>query len=185
MKKLNKEMFDSVLEYTENSPSGLIWKIDILSGKNKKQVSKGDFAGSIKSLENYWCIGLEGKLYQAHRIVAVLNGLDVTDKIVDHLDGNGLNNKISNIRIIDKKFNARNQKKYSTNSSGVCGVHIDKSKNSFTAAVNFHFNKRKVKSFSINKYGYEEAFRLACEWRENMIAQLNEQGAGYSERHGT
>lgn len=40
------------------------------------------------------------------------------------------------------------------------------------------------KYFSILKYGKEEAFRLACEAREEAIKRLNEQGAGYSENHG-
>jgi hypothetical protein len=35
------------------------------------------------------------------------------------------------------------------------------------------------------KYGKEEAFRLAVEWRAARIKELNEQGAGYTERHGT
>lgn len=39
-------------------------------------------------------------------------------------------------------------------------------------------------SFSCNKYGHEQAFQLACQWREQKIAELNAQGAGYSERHG-
>ena len=39
--------------------------------------------------------------------------------------------------------------------------------------------------FTISKYGEQEAFRLAYEWREQKIKELNEQGAGYTERHGT
>ena len=38
-------------------------------------------------------------------------------------------------------------------------------------------------SFCVNKYGEEEAQRLAVETRENAICALNNQGAGYSERH--
>ena len=45
--------------------------------------------------------------------------------------------------------------------------------------------KKKTKAFSPFVYGYEQAFKLACEWREKMIAEFNEQGAGYTERHGT
>jgi hypothetical protein len=44
--------------------------------------------------------------------------------------------------------------------------------------------KKHSKSFSISKYGYEEAFRLACEARVEAIRLLNEQGAGYTEYHG-
>lgn len=43
---------------------------------------------------------------------------------------------------------------------------------------------QKTKSFSINKYGKQEAFRLACQAREDAIKRLNEEGAGYSENHG-
>ena len=184
MKTINKEIVEKFFEYDESSPSCLRWKVDIISGKNKKQVSKGDVAGS-KTTNNYWCVGFDNKLYQAHRIVAVLNNLYVEGKIIDHIDGNRLNNKIENIQVIDKSVNARNQKKYNTNTTGTCGVHFDNFKKSFVASVNFDFNKRKSKSFSVNKYGHDNAFQLACEWREKMIKELNEKGACYSERHGT
>lgn len=36
----------------------------------------------------------------------------------------------------------------------------------------------------VSNHGKEEAFRLACEARENAIKELNAQGAGYSENHG-
>jgi arabinogalactan endo-1,4-beta-galactosidase len=44
--------------------------------------------------------------------------------------------------------------------------------------------KSRGKSFSISKCGEEEAFRLACDYRNQMIEQLNAEGAGYTERHG-
>ena len=44
--------------------------------------------------------------------------------------------------------------------------------------------EKKTKSFSCNLLGEEQAFKLACEYREQNIRELNEQGAGYTERHG-
>lgn len=41
------------------------------------------------------------------------------------------------------------------------------------------------KYFSIDKLGESEAFRLACEYRQQRIEELNAQGAGYTARHGT
>lgn len=82
---------------------------------------------------------------------------------------------------------ARNKTKLSTNTTGVTGVHKHH-KNGvlcrYTADWRELDGTRRSKSFSINKYGKEEAFRLACETRENAIKELNEQGAGYSENHG-
>ena len=47
------------------------------------------------------------------------------------------------------------------------------------------WNECAANGFSVEKHGNEEAFRLACEWRSEQIRLLNEQGAGYTERHGT
>lgn len=44
--------------------------------------------------------------------------------------------------------------------------------------------KKYSKSFSVSKYGNEEALRLACLWKESKLSELNEQGAGFTERHG-
>lgn len=86
---------------------------------------------------------------------------------------------------------ARNKIKSKKNTSGVTGVTI-KTENGFTSAVAFwrEFSPEKQKmivknkSFSYNKYGEDLAFKLACEYREQMIQKLNEQGYGYSENHG-
>ena len=40
------------------------------------------------------------------------------------------------------------------------------------------------KSFPVKKYGVLPAFKLAVDYREKMIAELNAQGAGYTENHG-
>lgn len=51
------------------------------------------------------------------------------------------------------------------------------------------FGILKVISFSgyighNNKYGYDEAFKLACEYRKEQIKRLNSLGYGYAELHG-
>lgn len=41
-----------------------------------------------------------------------------------------------------------------------------------------------ILTFSTHKFGNDEAFRLACEYRIEMVAELNRQGAGYTKTHG-
>ncbi len=43
---------------------------------------------------------------------------------------------------------------------------------------------RRTKSFNIKKFGDAQSFKLACAYRDEQIRLLNEQWAGYSEKHG-
>ena len=64
---------------------------------------------------------LFGKNFQAHRIVwAIHHGEDPGDFDIDHKDGNGLNNRISNLRLT--KENMKNKKLQKNNTSGSAGV---------------------------------------------------------------
>lgn len=56
-----------------------------------------------------------------HRLVNDTPG----DKYTDHIDGNKLDNRKSNLRTVTNKQNTHNQKVRSTNTSGYTGVYID------------------------------------------------------------
>lgn len=130
-------------------------------------------------------------MYNAHNIVwTMFNGVQ-GDLFIDHRNNNPADTRITNLRLVDTPRNARNCKKGRNNVSGVNGVfyreiksrHGNGKHNDYWFAV-WNDGKQKSKAFSVSKYGYEEAFRLACEWRAKMIEQLNAQGAGYTETHG-
>lgn len=62
------------------------------------------------------------KRYKAHRIIwLMVYGDEPTDEI-DHIDGNPLNNRIDNLRMVNHSENMKNQKMYSSNASGIVGV---------------------------------------------------------------
>ena len=65
-----------------------------------------------------------------HRII-----YDNPDIDVDHIFGVRNDNRKSQIRVISHQDNIRNHKIFSNNSSGVCGVHWDKSKERWIARV--------------------------------------------------
>lgn len=92
-----------------------------------------------------------------------------------------------NLRWATRAQQSRNQVKRKTNTTGVTGVQInEKHPGEFSAVaqwIDINGNIHR-KSFSFSKYGEEEAFRLACQCRDEQINLLNQLGASYSESHG-
>ena len=186
----------NLFAYSELSPSGLIYAEDVYGGTGycKLQVPKGSPAGSL-SKEGYWKVKTKTGLISAHRVVYALFNRDqnIHRKIINHIDNNPSNNMIDNLELVDTAINARrksnnNGKPRSDNATGVNGVSFSvdrKGRGRFTGTVVLIDGRISTRSFSVLKYGKDEAFRLACEWRQQMIAELNAQGAGYTERHGT
>jgi len=182
-----------IVEYDETSPSGLRWKVFRYSGKDnlKVQCYPGDVVGSCHG--GYWKINIDGLKSSAHRVVWVLfHGEIDSDLFIDHIDGDGTNNKIENLRLVPRVINARNAKKNINNSTGVSGVKYQTNTDRkgdpyyyYVAVWRNIDNTESCKCFPVAKLGDAIAFEMACEHRKKMIEELNALGAGYTERHGT
>ena len=68
----------------------------------------------------YVVCGTKSKQPLTHLIM----GIPPVGKIVDHIDGNGYNNRKSNLRIVNYSVQAYNRKN-TKNTSGVTGVNFD------------------------------------------------------------
>lgn len=174
------------VEYSEESPSGLVWKT---SGPNS---TKGGSVGYIRTSKrgvSRWQTMIGRKSYLCHRLVwELFNGEIPKDWTIDHLDQNPLNNKISNLRCVPNEINVRNKGKYRNSTSGITGISFWVSRNGdeyVCAQWQDLDSNRCGKKFQIKKYGRDEAIRLATEYRDEQIRLLNELGAGYTDRHGT
>lgn len=177
--------WNSLVYYDESSPTCLRWKVVRMAGsKGRALTSIGGVAGTRTGKRSVLC--LEGVNYYAQIIVYTLcNGRVPEGYVVDHLDGDCLNNAIWNLEVKDYPTNHRNMKKSNRNTSGVTGVGLmTRGRYKYWVAY-WKDVKLMSKCFSVSTHGNEEAFRLACEYRAKMIEELNAQGAGYTERHGT
>lgn len=86
---------------------------------------------------NKICITLNKreKIYKAHRLVFLyLDGRFPAEQ-VDHIDGNGLNNKFDNLRIVSCQENRKNCSIQSNNMSGYTGVSLDKKSQKYLAYI--------------------------------------------------
>lgn len=193
----NPVEFDDYSEYfvyDPESPSGLTRIKGVLGGKGYTQ-EKGKIGpcGTITARQGgdqHWGIRFKKRTLLVHRIVwELVNEKIPRGFVVDHIDGNALNNRIENLRLITQEENSRNAKRAKDNSSGVTGVCFQPAGERNSAKWLAYFTNKEgkqiIKHFLVREFGNDEAFRLACEWREQQIKIRNNQGAGYTERHGT
>lgn len=107
--------------------------------------------------------------------------------IIDHINGDSLDNRIENLRIGTYTHNNSNKKKASNNTLGFSGVSwtVTNENNLYFCAAVRYANKYHRKNFSVGKLGLIVAQYKACEWVLNKRKQLNlENGNVITDRHG-
>jgi hypothetical protein len=110
------------------------------------------------------------RTHRVHILVAdaFLNkNIEHTD--VDHKDHNRSNNMLNNLRWVTHSQNCRNKSRQHNNTSGTPGVYFHK--NGYWIASWNNDIGCKTKSFSIKKYGDEEAKQLAINYRKERAQE--------------
>lgn len=83
--------------YNESSPTFLCWKARRHKGKRLPNSQAGS------KVYKRFKVRCQGELWECHHIVWVLhNGLIPEGSDILHVDGNGFNNKISNLRLVSE-----------------------------------------------------------------------------------
>lgn len=134
--KIDESAFLAALSY--NPDTGVFtWRID---RPGRWKIKAGDRAGSSlvdNSGKTYRRICLNSVYVKEHRLAFLFmeGALPGDDEEVDHDDGNGENNRWSNLSKCSRQENAKNLRKCSTNTSGVSGVTWDKANNKWSVRL--------------------------------------------------
>ncbi len=140
------------------SPSGLRWlarpithfkDARVMALTNTSRAGKPAVSISPKvNGKHYWRIGLNGKSYMAHRIVYFLHhGVDPENAMIDHINGNGLDNRIQNLRLATQQENQRNQQKPIKNKSGFRGVTWHNQAKKWKARIKINYKEKHLGLF--------------------------------------
>jgi len=113
---------DEALAIWEYRDGHLYWR------ENRgKKMKAGDKAGRVYCFRQglqYRQLKVGGKTYLAHRIIFLMHHGYLPEQI-DHIDGNGLNNDIENLRAANHGQNQHNKGTQKNNTSGFKGVSWD------------------------------------------------------------
>lgn len=127
---LTQERLKQLLDYYPET--GLFtWKI-----ANSKRTHAGDIAGS-PSKKGYILIGIDGRVYRAHRLAWLYVNGCWPKNFIDHINSNKTDNRIANLRDVDGKTNMENQTRASSQnkSSGVIGVSREQGRRRWRAHI--------------------------------------------------
>lgn len=114
----------------------------------------------------------------AHRIAWAHSNGEWPAGHIDHIDGDGLNNSLANLRVVDRSTNARNQHLHATNTSGVAGVVWHKQVGKWQASAGMVCKKTKKRRLAY--LGLHDNLLDAAAARKSYDLQH-----GYGPAHGT
>jgi hypothetical protein len=163
--ELDYDYLNTRFEYSEESKTSLKWKGAKIPAYNGRDA--GGIQGTGQGNKTYYAVRDGKKLYLIHRIVWILhNKKDIlTGMVVDHIDGNSLNNRISNLRVVTPQQNASNKGKQ-LSESGITGVRREeKEYGCYWSAYISSKGVKHSKCFSITNLGEDEAKQQAINKR--------------------
>lgn len=118
-----------ILRYAP-SEGAFYWKVNHRHPKARI----GLRAGRINQLGREQ-IGYKGSQLFVHRLVWLFETGAWPEGLIDHINGNPLDNRYRNLRVTDYAGNGQNQRAMRSTASGLLGVSWHKGKNKFIAAI--------------------------------------------------
>lgn len=134
----------------------------LYTSKSRHGLAADKKAGG-KRTNGYVYVTFQNRIYLLHRLIFLYHH-GYLPKILDHIDGNPLNNKIENLRPATYAQNLANMKTPKSNKSGVKGVCFDKERNKWVAEIKCEGVKYKLGRFDT----LEEAAKVVRKKRDEL-----------------
>ena len=133
---LTQEELKSLLHY---DPDTGIFTWNYIKSKRGTYFAKsGKVAGCTakgNTRNHYVLVNIKNKLHKAHRLAWLYAYGKLPDHIIDHINGNGIDNRICNLRDVTRSENFKNSRLRSDNASGFNGVFWEQSCRKWRATV--------------------------------------------------
>jgi hypothetical protein len=147
---------------------------DYEKAATKVQYVQGSLVSNNKpriGSHGYYVLAVEGKSFLVHRLIWFIVHKTLP-KIVDHVDGNRLNNKLENLQGCDQSVNIGKAKMFRTNSTGYKGVHYNTNAKKYEA-----YFMRNYKKHYLGLFECPELAALVVEEAKDQLERLSNLGA--------
>lgn len=144
MKIISQDQLKKYVTYNHNTGEFFhnVRTIDMFSSERNMKKWNTRYANKVSGRKrthsngkSYKYITMNDKEYLAHRMAWLYYYGELPSGHIDHLDGDGTNNKISNLRDVDIATNAKNSRLYKTSKTGVNGVTIHSQNGKYVAKI--------------------------------------------------
>lgn len=126
----SQEMLQEWFSYEDGQ---LFWKI------SRGRAKSGDRTGTVgtsKDHRSYVKVRIKGRQYLLHRLVWVFFYGDLLEgMVVDHIDGNTLNNKVENLRMCTVSQNGQNIHRGRGDYSSLKGISFSKKQGKYVSQI--------------------------------------------------
>lgn len=95
----------------------------------------GERAGSDNIHKTCRYLTVDGKSYKEHRLIWLYVYGCFPPSEIDHINGDGTDNRLCNLRLATHAENSQNRRVHADNVSGVLGVTYDRSRDAYQARI--------------------------------------------------
>lgn len=154
---LTRERILEIFTYDKDEGT-LYWK-----NPTGNRAKKGMLAGNKCRFHgnDYIQLRVEGNNFLLHRLIWFIEYGKFPKFQIDHIDGNGMNNKIGNLRDVTTQEQCKNLSRRETNTSGVTGVTWNKNLRAWVAQISV--DKKAIYLGQFNDPAFEAAVKLRKE----------------------
>ena len=133
--------------------------------KTRSRTAKAGMNAGSQDNHGYINIMFQRKMHKAHRLAWLYIYGSYPDGQIDHINGDRLDNRISNLRVVSNKQNQENIGSRTNNTSGYRGVSLNKKSGKYEAHIRHNGKKHHLGFF----FSIDEAARVAISARKDLM----------------